>query len=204
MIALYLFGRDTSFDMFSFSPLSSIVLYGVYRYPKKRFQLAMYLSTVLRVQMSEFRVILFYLQWFILCNSDVFYVLFILRSAVVRSSRWKRRYQSECSRRVFLDKIHQVRSRENSLKSLGARKPKGINRHLCLNNMRQAQPVWRTKSYNFKREAWEGNVLFLFKYFLIIFFNYMAGVISLWLMAVPFIWPTPLFRRESRRKRFLN
>jgi hypothetical protein len=22
--------------------------------------------------------------------------------------------------------------------------------------MRQAQPVWRTKSYNFKREAWEG------------------------------------------------
>ena len=31
--------------------------------------------------------------------------------------------------------------------------------------MRQAQPVWRTKSYNFKREAWEGNV-FLFKYFL--------------------------------------
>jgi hypothetical protein len=149
------------------------------------------------------------------CN-DLFFVivmfstvLFILRSAVVRSSRWKRRYQSECSRRVFLDKIHQVRSRENiwkpnSLKSLGARKPKGINRHLCLNNMRQAQPVWRMKSYNFKREEWEGNVLFLFKYFLKFFFNYLAGVISLWLMAVPFIWPTPLFRRESRRKRFLN
>ena len=33
-------------------------------------------------------------------------------------------------------------------------------------NMRQAQPVWRTKSYNFKRKAWEGNVLFFFKYFL--------------------------------------
>ena len=36
-------------------------------------------------------------------------------------------------------------------------------------NMRQAQPVWRTKSYNFKREAWEGNVFF-FKYFLKFFF----------------------------------
>ena len=33
------------------------------------------------------------------------------------------------------------------------------------NNMRQAQPVWRRKSYNFKREAWEENVFF-FKYFL--------------------------------------
>ena len=35
-------------------------------------------------------------------------------------------------------------------------------------NMRQAQPVWRRKSYNFKREAWEENVLFfqvLFKVF---------------------------------------
>jgi hypothetical protein len=71
------------------------------------------------------------------------------------------------------------------------------------NNMRQAQPVWRTKSYNFKREAWEGNVLF-FKYILKVFVNYLAGVICLWLMAVPFILPTPLFRRESRRKRFFN
>jgi hypothetical protein len=69
-------------------------------------------------------------------------------------------------------------------------------------NRRQAQPVWRTKSYNFKREAWEGNAFFFFKYFLIIFFNYLAGVISLWLMAVPFILPTPLFRREFRRKIF--
>jgi hypothetical protein len=42
--------------------------------------------------------------------------------------------------------------------------------------MRQAQPVWRTKSYNFKGE---GNVLFFLKYFLKLFFNYLAGVISL-------------------------
>jgi hypothetical protein len=34
----------------------------------------------------------------------------------------------------------------------------------------------------------------LFKSF---FFNYLAGVISLWLMAVPFILPTPLFRANS-------
>jgi hypothetical protein len=33
-------------------------------------------------------------------------------------------------------------------------------------NMRQVQPFWRAKSYNFKREAWEGNVFFFFKYFL--------------------------------------
>ena len=38
-------------------------------------------------------------------------------------------------------------------------------------NMRQAQPAWRTKSYNFKREAWEENVLFFsstFNFFFII------------------------------------
>jgi hypothetical protein len=68
---------------------------------------------------------------------------------------------------------------------------------LLIDNMRQAQPVWRTKSYNFKREAWEGNVFFFFKYFLKFFLNYLAGVISLWLMAVPFILQTPLFRRVS-------
>ena len=51
-------------------------------------------------------------------------------------------------------------------------------------------------------EAWEGSVLFFFKYFLKLSFNYLAGVISLWHMAVPFILPTSLFRRESRRKRF--
>ena len=34
----------------------------------------------------------------------------------------------------------------------------------------------------------------LFKSF---FFNYLAGVISLWLMAVPFILPTPLFRANQ-------
>ena len=36
------------------------------------------------------------------------------------------------------------------------------------------------------------------------FLNYLAGVISLWLMAVPFILPMSLFRRESRRMRFFN
>jgi hypothetical protein len=56
--------------------------------------------------------------------------------------------------------------------------------------MRQAQPVWRMKSYNFKREAWEGNVFFFYKYLLKFFLNYLAGVISLWLMAVPFILPS--------------
>jgi hypothetical protein len=35
--------------------------------------------------------------------------------------------------------------------------------------MWQAQPVWRTKSYNFKREAWEGNALFFSSTFKIIF-----------------------------------
>jgi hypothetical protein len=96
--------------------------------------------------------------------------------------------------------------------------------------MRQAQPVWRTKSYNFKREAWEGNVLFFFKYFLKLFlklfgwsylslrwvcysvlFHFMPWpfivnvfvqikycLLSIWLMAVPFILPMPLFRPESR------
>jgi hypothetical protein len=33
-----------------------------------------------------------------------------------------------------------------------------------------------------------------------VFFNYLAGVISLWLVAVLFILPTPLFIREFRRK----
>jgi hypothetical protein len=37
-------------------------------------------------------------------------------------------------------------------------------------NMRQAQPVWRTKSYNFKREAWEGNVFFFFQILFKVFF----------------------------------
>ena len=41
-----------------------------------------------------------------------------------------------------------------------------LSKSICTSNMRQAQPVWRTKSYNFKRETWEGNVLFFFKYFL--------------------------------------
>jgi hypothetical protein len=36
----------------------------------------------------------------------------------------------------------------------------------CTCNMRQAQHIWRTKSYSFKRRAWEGNVLFFFRYFL--------------------------------------
>jgi hypothetical protein len=48
-------------------------------------------------------------------------------------------------------------------------------------NMRQAQHVWRTKSYNFKREAWEGNAIFFSSNFVIFFLNYLAGVISLWL-----------------------
>jgi hypothetical protein len=42
-------------------------------------------------------------------------------------------------------------------------------------NMRQAQHVWRTKSCNFKRGAWEGNGFF-FKYFLKFFF-----IIIIWL-----------------------
>ena len=33
-----------------------------------------------------------------------------------------------------------------------------IGADVVMVNMRQAQPVWRTKIYNFKREVWEGNV----------------------------------------------
>ena len=50
--------------------------------------------------------------------------------------------------------------------------------------MRQAQPVWRTKSYKFKREAWEGNVFFFFKYFLKLFFFIIwpeLSLFNLWL-----------------------
>jgi hypothetical protein len=61
-----------------------------------------------------------------------------------------------------------------------------------------AQPVWRTKSYNFKRKAWEGNVLFFLKYFLIFFLLFGWSYLSL----AYDILPTPLFRRESRRKNF--
>jgi hypothetical protein len=52
-----------------------------------------------------------------------------------------------------------------------------------VNNMRQAQPVWRMKSNNFKREAWEGNVFFFFKYFLKFFFIIWLelSLIDLWL-----------------------
>jgi hypothetical protein len=98
------------------------------------------------------------------------------------------------------------RQRETKVKSFTSEhfRVSNLINHVTLRNMRQVQPVWMTKSYNFKRVAWEGNVLFFFKYFLKFFFNYLAGVISLWLMAVPFILPMPLFRRESCRKRFFN
>ena len=43
----------------------------------------------------------------------------------------------------------------------------------------------------------EKGMYFFFKYFLKFFFNYLSGVISLWLMAVLFILPTPLFRRVN-------
>ena len=50
-------------------------------------------------------------------------------------------------------------------------------------NMRQAQPVWRTKSYDFKREAWVGNVLFFLKYFLkfFLFIWLESSLFDVWL-----------------------
>ena len=61
-----------------------------------------------------------------------------------------------------------------------------LNKSICTSNMRQAQPVWRTKSYNFKREAWEGNALFffqvhvLFKVFILIIWLELS-LFDLWL-----------------------
>jgi hypothetical protein len=49
----------------------------------------------------------------------------------------------------------------------------------------------------------EKGMYFFFQVLFIFFLNYLTGVISLWHMAVPFILPMPLFRRESRRKSFL-
>ena len=51
--------------------------------------------------------------------------------------------------------------------------------YFFLFNMREAQPVWRTKSYNFKRVAWEGNVLFFKAFFLIIWLE--LSLFDLWL-----------------------
>ena len=108
----------------------------------------------------------------------------------------------------FFLQVNVLKFRNNVLTELGVYSSTDVyirfiyfwHLHFSINviiNMRQAQSVWRTRSYNFKREAWEGNVIFFFKYFFKFFLKYLAGVISLWLMAVPFI-----LRREFRRKSF--
>jgi hypothetical protein len=69
------------------------------------------------------------------------------------------------------------------MKTQGSHPVSNLIKHVTLCNMKQAQPVWRTRSYNFKREAWEGNVFFfqvLFKaFFLIIWLE--LSLFDLWL-----------------------
>ena len=50
----------------------------------------------------------------------------------------------------------------------------------------------------------EKGMYYFFQVLSKVFFYCLVGDISLWLMAVPIILPTPLCRRESRRKRFFN